>query len=75
MNHLEKNEITINKEIQSGKYRDCYLLYNRKSTDEPDNQKNSITYQKNRKCPLCPSGTSFDCPHYSRGLLCQWHNL
>lgn len=29
-----------------GKYRDCYLVYNRKSTDEPDNQKNSIDYQK-----------------------------
>lgn len=35
----------IIKEIESGKYRDCYLIYNRKSTDEPENQKNSITYQ------------------------------
>lgn len=34
------------REIESGKYRDCYLIYNRKSTDEPDNQKNSIVYQK-----------------------------
>ena len=32
-------------EIASGKYRDCYLIYNRKSTDEPENQKNSIKYQ------------------------------
>src|SRR5664279_898079 len=34
------------KEIQSGKYRAYYLVYNRKSTDEPENQKNSIKYQK-----------------------------
>ena len=34
------------KDIASGKYRDRYLIYNRKSTDEPDNQKNSIEYQK-----------------------------
>ncbi len=32
--------------IQSGTYRDFYLIYNRKSTDEPDNQKNSIKYQR-----------------------------
>ncbi len=36
----------IIKEIESGKFRDAYLVYNRKSTDEPDNQKNSIKYQK-----------------------------
>ena len=34
------------KGILAGKYRDCYVIYNRKSTDEPDNQKNSIKYQK-----------------------------
>jgi DNA invertase Pin-like site-specific DNA recombinase len=34
------------KDIVSGKYRDCYLIYNRKSTDDTDNQKNSIKYQK-----------------------------
>ncbi len=34
------------KEIELGKYKDCYLVYNRKSTDEPENQKNSIKYQK-----------------------------
>ena len=44
--NIEKNEIDIIKEIQNGKYREYYLIYNRKSTDEPDNQKNSITYQK-----------------------------
>jgi site-specific DNA recombinase len=36
----------IVKEIKSGKYRQRYLVYIRKSTDEPNNQKNSIKYQK-----------------------------
>src|ERR1017187_6962475 len=40
------NEEEILKEISSGKYKDTYLIYNRKSTDEPENQKNSIKYQK-----------------------------
>lgn len=43
---LEKSEKQLLKMIQSGMYRDFYLIYNRKSTDEPDNQKNSIKYQK-----------------------------
>jgi DNA invertase Pin-like site-specific DNA recombinase len=41
-----KTESQIFKDIVVGKYRDCYLTYIRKSTDEPDNQKNSISYQK-----------------------------
>src|SRR5438445_5194321 len=41
-----KPEDKIFKDIKSGKYRDYYLVYIRKSTDEPDNQKNSIPYQK-----------------------------
>lgn len=32
--------------IKSGMYRNHFLVYNRKSTDEPNNQKNSIKYQK-----------------------------
>lgn len=44
--HEEKNDRAILKEIERGKYREQYLIYNRKSTDEPDNQKNSITYQR-----------------------------
>ncbi len=36
------------KDIENGKYREFYLVYNRKSTDEPNNQKNSISYQKNQ---------------------------
>jgi site-specific DNA recombinase len=41
-----KTEKEIYAEIESGKYREHYLIYNRKSTDETDNQKNSISYQK-----------------------------
>src|SRR5574343_937098 len=48
--YMKKSSIKTEKdliaEILSGKYRDCYLIYNRKSTDEADNQKNSISYQK-----------------------------
>jgi DNA invertase Pin-like site-specific DNA recombinase len=46
MEPKDKNEGQIQKDIATGKYRHCYLVYIRKSTDEPDNQKNSITYQK-----------------------------
>ena len=41
-----KTEAEIYIDIQSGKYRECYLIYNRKSTDESESQKNSIDYQK-----------------------------
>lgn len=43
---IEKTEKEIWKEIESGKYRDYYLIYNRKSTDEAESQKNSIKFQK-----------------------------
>ncbi len=41
-----ETENQILKDITGGKYRHCYLVYSRKSTDEPDSQKNSIAYQK-----------------------------
>ncbi len=41
-----KTQETILKDIASGKYKDQYLIYNRKSTDDTENQKNSIKYQK-----------------------------
>jgi site-specific DNA recombinase len=34
------------RDISAGKYREQYLVYNRKSTDDTENQKNSIKYQK-----------------------------
>ena len=42
---FEFSENTI-KEIESGKYHDYFLIYNRKSTDDAENQQNSISYQK-----------------------------
>jgi DNA invertase Pin-like site-specific DNA recombinase len=42
---IHQSDEKIFTEILSGKYRNFYLIYNRKSTDEPDNQKNSIKYQ------------------------------
>lgn len=45
----ETNEIQFNNTIsliESGVFRSTYLIYNRKSTDDADNQKNSIKYQK-----------------------------
>ena len=44
INAPENNDVL--KSIIAGKYRNFYLVYNRKSTDEPDNQKNSIKYQR-----------------------------
>jgi site-specific DNA recombinase len=41
-----KTEKDLIAEILSGKFCDHYLLYGRKSTDDEDNQKNSISYQK-----------------------------
>jgi site-specific DNA recombinase len=41
-----QNDNQILRGIKAGRFRDFYLIYCRKSTDEPDNQKNSIPYQK-----------------------------
>ena len=46
MSKKKQTEQDILKDIAKGKYKDFYLVYNRKSTDEADNQKNSISYQK-----------------------------
>lgn len=46
MKSLKNIDKNIIKEIESGKWKNGYLIYNRKSTDEPENQKNSIAYQK-----------------------------
>lgn len=46
MNKSNTNESAILQQIERGKFSDFYLTYNRKSTDEPENQKNSIRYQR-----------------------------
>ena len=43
---LNTKDQEILKDITAGKYRDYYFVYDRRSTDEPDNQKNSLSYQK-----------------------------
>ena len=46
MKTTSKTTERIFADIESGKYHDFYLIYNRKSTDDTENQKNSIKYQK-----------------------------
>jgi hypothetical protein len=46
MNQKNAPIIQNNKLLESGIYKNTYLVYNRKSTDEPENQKNSIHFQK-----------------------------
>ena len=43
---ISEGSTQILNNIKNGVYRNSYLVYNRKSTDEPNNQKNSIKYQK-----------------------------
>jgi DNA invertase Pin-like site-specific DNA recombinase len=45
MRHQHHEDQTL-KDIEAGRFRDCYLVYNRKSSDDTDNQKNSIKYQR-----------------------------
>ena len=67
------------KEIKAGKYRECYLVYIRKSTDEPNNQKNSIPYQKaegvkfakNERLPIAPISINGFCRD---GLISEKHS-
>ena len=44
MNNARTEGIIQN--VTTGKYRNNYLVYNRRSTDDPDIQKNSIKYQR-----------------------------
>lgn len=47
---MKKSDIKINDQqtdaIEKGYFKDQYLIYNRKSTDDANNQKNSLKYQK-----------------------------
>ena len=79
MKHNKKQETALLKEITSGKYQDCYLVYNRKSTDEADNQKNSISYQKSENTrfayrenlPLAPITLAGFC---TNGVISEKHS-
>lgn len=81
MNKEDPNRIddTILKDIISGKFRDCYLIYNRKSTDELENQKNSLKYQKSENTrsaykehlPIAPVTLSSFCVD---GIISEKHS-
>ncbi len=43
---IDNNIREVMNAIERGDFRDYYLIYNRKSTDEAESQKNSIAYQK-----------------------------
>ena len=74
-----KNEKEIIADILNGEYSDYYLIYNRKSTDDIDNQKNSITYQKAEntrfayrdKLPIAPITIEGFC---SNGVVSEKHS-
>lgn len=47
MKQSYKAEVSdVERELHRGSFREQYLVYCRKSTDEPNNQKNSLSYQK-----------------------------
>ena len=74
-----KAEEKVIKDILSGQYRDFYFIYNRKSTDEPNNQKNSISYQKaenarfakNEQFPVAPITLTGFC---TNGVISEKHS-
>ncbi len=75
----QKTDKDIKTDIESGRYRDCYLIYIRKSTDEKDNQKNSISYQKTEntrfaykeKLPVAPVFIKGFC---ANGIVTEKHS-
>lgn len=76
---MTNEEIQIWKDIEAGKYCDFYIIYNRKSTDEPNNQKNSLTYQKyenlrfalRENLPIAPITTS---TFFNNGVVSEKHS-
>ncbi|MEN9582082.1 MAG: hypothetical protein RL641_36 [Candidatus Parcubacteria bacterium] len=74
-----KTEDDVLVDILSGKYRDFYLPYTRKSTDDADNQKNSIEYQKaegmrfalQERLPVAPITLKGFC---SDGIISEKHS-
>ncbi len=78
-----KNEEEIIKklleEIKNGKYCDDYLIYDRKSTDDEDNQKNSLSYQRTENTrfavrsnlPIAPIKIEGFC---SNGIISEKHS-
>ena len=79
MSTSEKTQSQKLKDLKAGKFQDCYLIYCRKSTDEADNQKNSINVQrreikrfaKNAKLPVADISLDKFCV---KGVVSERHS-
>ncbi len=79
MQNNDKDELQIEKDIIAGLYKSTYLIYARRSTDEPDNQKNSLRYQKEESLkfaerqhlPIAPITLKYFC---TNGLIAEKHS-
>jgi site-specific DNA recombinase len=79
MKQESKANNPILKDILAGRYRNYFLVYGRRSTDEPDSQKNSIPYQKSentkfaqrQKLPIAPITLESFCLN---GIISEKHS-
>ncbi|MCJ9430738.1 recombinase family protein [Kordiimonas marina] len=55
--------------VRDGEFRDHYLVYDRKSTDEADNQKNSLAYQREENLKFAER-SGFAIAHISLSGFC-----
>ena len=75
----DKQTEALFKDIENGKYHDFYFIYDRKSTDEPNNQKNSLSYQRSQntrfakleKLPIAPLSIRGFC---GEGIISESHS-
>jgi site-specific DNA recombinase len=79
MTQINRENLSVFKEIENGRFREYYLVYNRKSTDELENQRNSIKYQKaentrfayRQRLPVAPISIDGFC---SDGIISEKHS-
>ena len=79
MKHDVPDEKSVLRALQRGAYKDCYLIYNRKSMDEAESQKNSLAYQrkenvqfaKREHFPLADLSLTGFCKH---GVISEKHS-
>lgn len=76
---MTEEELQIWKDIEKGTYCNYYLIYNRKSTDEQDNQKTSLKHQKEENLkfalrnnlPIAPVTTP---TFFNNGVISEKHS-
>ena len=66
---MEENRKNVIQDIKAGKYKDCYLVYNRKSTDEPNKQQYSI-YNQQKGISTYIATHAISVAHVSLPLFC-----